>query len=52
MAKNKSAEYWRERYKLAEERLYNNYAYKNSEKIKKIFNSSLIKINKEIAVWL
>lgn len=52
MAKNKSAEYWRERYKLTEEHLYNNYAYKNSEKIKKIFNSSLIKINKEIAVWL
>ncbi len=50
--KNKSAEYWRERYKLAEERLYNNYAYKNSEEIKKIFNSSLANINREIAVWL
>ncbi len=49
--KNKSAEYWRERYKLIEERLYK-YAYDNKEEIEKIFNNSLANINKEIAVWL
>lgn len=48
----KSVEYWRKRYKLLEERLYSQYAYKNSKEIKKIFNSSLANINKEIAVWL
>lgn len=49
--KNKSAEYWRERYKFIEERLYK-YAYDNKEEIEKIFNNSLANINKEIAVWL
>lgn len=48
---NKSAEYWRDRYKLIEERLYK-YAYENIEEIEKIFNNSLANINKEIAVWL
>lgn len=48
---NKSAEYWRDRYKLIEERLYK-YAYENKEEIEKIFNNSLANINKEIAVWL
>ncbi|MDO4301555.1 MAG: minor capsid protein [Clostridia bacterium] len=52
MTNNKSAEYWRERYKLAEERLYSEYAYKNSEEIKKIFKTSLVNINRETAIWL
>lgn len=52
MMNEKSVEYWRKRYKLLEERLYSQYAYKNSKEIKKIFNSSLANINKEIAVWL
>lgn len=52
MANNKSIEYWRKRYKLVEEQLYSQYAYNNVEEIQKIFNNSLININKEIAIWL
>lgn len=47
----KSTEYWRNRYKLVEERLYK-YAYDNKGEIEKIFKNSLANINKEIAVWL
>ncbi len=43
---NKSVEYWRERYKLIEERLYK-YAYDNKDEIEKIFNNSLANINKK-----
>lgn len=52
MMNEKSVEYWRKRFELLEERLYSQYAYNNSKKIKKIFNNSLSNINREIAVWL
>ena len=47
---NRSAEYWRRRYKAIEEKMYG-ISEKTSSEIKAICDSTLANIEKDIAVW-